>query len=193
MEYDAEKREIKLERKINELDKFVVDFCSILDDYVIVSGYVSILFGRSRATEDVDLLVPAMSEKEFLNIWRKLYDAGFECLNTAKTREAFDMLKEHAIRFARKNKPLPNMEFKLIKNDLERYSFENKLKVNLKTGSLFISPIEMQIAFKLSLGSEKDIEDAKHLYVLFKDKINKEELLSLIEKLEVNDKFEIII
>ena len=192
MEYNLKNREIKLDRKINELDKFVIDFCNILDEYVIVSGYVSILFGRSRATEDVDLLVQPMNEDKFTKIWKKLYDAGFECLNTTKIDEAFKMLEEHAIRFSRKNKPLPNMEFKIIKNDLERYSSENKLKVNLKTGSLFISPIEMQIAFKLGLGSEKDIEDAKHLYELFKESINKEEFRSLIEKLKVKEKFEMI-
>jgi hypothetical protein len=50
----------------------------------------------------------------------------------------------------------------------------------------------MQIVFKLSLGSEKDMEDAKHLYELFKENINKEEFHSLIEKLKVKEKFEII-
>lgn len=50
----------------------------------------------------------------------------------------------------------------------------------------------MQIAYKLFLGTEKDLEDAKHLYDLFKEKLNKEELLYLIDKLKVKDKFEII-
>ena len=50
-------KEIKLNKELNKLDKFVIDFCKLLDRYVIVSGYVSILFGRSRSTEDVDLLI----------------------------------------------------------------------------------------------------------------------------------------
>ena len=45
-----------------------------------------------------------------------------------------------------------------------------------------------QIAYKLFLGSYKDIEDARHLYKLFKDKLNKEEWLSACMKLSVMEK-----
>ena len=37
---------------------------------------------------------------------------------------------------------------------------------------LHISPIEVQIPFKLFLGSEKDIEDAMHLYEVFKQRLD---------------------
>lgn len=195
MEYNINKKQIKLDRNLNELDNFVIDFCSILDKYVLVSGYVSILFGRSRATEDVDLLIPPLAKEEFSLLWKKIEKSGFECLNTSKIDEALDILKESAIRFARKNKPLPNMEFKIMKNDIERYSYENKLKVILKLGEIFISPLEMQIAYKLFLGrkgNEKDIEDAKHIYNLFLEKINKKELIRLINELNVEKEFELI-
>jgi len=49
-------KKIKLDKPINELDKFVLHFIKILEkhvDYVIISGYVAIPLGRSRATEDV--------------------------------------------------------------------------------------------------------------------------------------------
>jgi len=195
MEYNTKKKEIKLNREFNQLDKFVLDFCSLIKEYVIVSGYVSILFGRSRATEDVDMLVPKMSKEEFKEIWDKTMKNGFECLNTSKIDEAYKSMNDHAIRFARKNRPLPNMEFKLIKNDLDKYSFENKLLVRLKHGELFISPIEMQIAYKLFLakgGNEKDVEDAKHIYILFNEKINKEELARLVKLLKVEKQLEMI-
>jgi hypothetical protein len=48
-------------RRLSNLDLFV---CRVLDiltyhsPYAIVSGYVAILFGRTRTTEDVDLLMP---------------------------------------------------------------------------------------------------------------------------------------
>ena len=58
MEYNPLKKELKLDRKISDLDKFVLDFCNLLERYVLVSRYVSILLGRSRATEDIDLLIP---------------------------------------------------------------------------------------------------------------------------------------
>lgn len=191
MEYDIDKKEIILNRELNKLDKFVLDFTSYLKNYVIVSGYVSILLGRSRATEDVDLLIPVMTEQEFYDLWRKLLKDNFECINTSKPEEAFNMLKSHAIRFF-KEAIIPNIEFKIIKNDLDKYSFENKIKVVLGEEGLYISPLEIQIAYKLFLGSDKDIEDAKHLFSIFKEKINKHNLLSFLKKLKVEDKFKLI-
>ena len=200
MEYNKEKREIVIKKKANNLDKFALSFCGLLDRYVIVSGYVSIILGRSRATEDIDLLIPSLTEEEFERIWEKVHEKGFECVNTSKRKEAFSMLKEHAIRFF-KNNPVPNIEFKTIKTDLDKYSYENKIKVVLKDGELFISPLELQIAYKLFLASDeideefqpdKDIEDARHLYRLFKEKINKEELLVFIKKLNVEKRLRLL-
>jgi hypothetical protein len=188
MQYFEDKKEILLNKEINDLDKFVLNFVDLLDNYVIVSGYVSILFGRSRMTEDVDLLVPPMEAKEFNKIWIKLYEGGFWCINTPKSEEAFNMLKEHAIRFSRENVPIPNIEFKVIKNELDKFSYDNKIKVSINSKNLFISPLELQIAYKLFLGSEKDLEDARHLYNIFKDKLNKQELDDSINKLNVMDK-----
>lgn len=182
------KREVKLDRELSELDNFVIKFIKLLKNYVIVSGYVSILLGRTRATEDVDLLVPKMEKHDFISFWRKVHDEGFWCINTSNADEAFDILNEHAIRFAKKEKPVPNIEFKVIKNDLDKFSYDNRIKVILAFENLYISPIELQIAYKLFLGSEKDIEDARHIYSLLKDKINKEELISSLETLGVFNK-----
>ena len=38
------------------------------------------------------------------------------------------MLSEHAIRFFEKGSPIPNIEFKIIKTELEEYAFNNKIK-----------------------------------------------------------------
>lgn len=195
MEINLERKEIILNKNINELDKFVLDFCRNLDNYVLVSGYVSILFGRSRATEDIDLLISKMSSEKFKEIWEMLEENDFECINTLDVGDAFRMLDEYAIRFCRKGKPVPNMEFKKSSNEVHEYSLKNKIKVKLKDGFLFISPIEMQITYKLMLGkggNEKDLEDAKHLYELFKENINKEELFNLINEFGVKEQFEII-
>jgi len=197
MFYDAEKRTIKLSRRLSNLDKFVLDFVRILEkhiDYVVVSGYVAILLGRSRATEDVDLLASEVSKEKFYIFWEELHSNGFECINTSKAGEAFEMLRKHAIRFFKKGNPAPNIEFKTIKTDLDKYSYENKIKVILEDRKIFISPLELQIAYKLFLAadgtdkelqSDKDIEDARHLYKIFEGKINKEEFLIFINKLNV--------
>jgi len=195
MEINLDEKSIILNKNLNELDKFVFDFCGCLKDYVLVSGYVSILFGRSRATEDVDLLVPKINLDEFKEIWEIIEEKGFECINTSNVEEGFGMFDEYAIRFCRRGKPVPNIEFKKSSNEVHEYSLKNKIKVKLKNGSLFISPIEMQIAYKLMLGkggNEKDLEDAKHLYELFKENINKEELTNLIDGFDAEAQFELI-
>jgi len=200
MEYDAEKREVVCEKELNNLDRFVLDFVDILKDYVIVSGYVSILFGRSRATEDVDLLIPKMDRDKFSRLWKELIVKGFECINTSDMEKAFNILDEHAIRFFRKT-PVPNIEFKIIKTDLDKYSYEKKIKVVLNGKFIFVSPLEVQIAYKLFLAAEgtdeelrpdKDIEDARHLYKIFEDKLNKEELLAFVKKLNVERRLRLL-
>lgn len=201
MRYNVLKREIICEKILSNLDKFVLDFVSCVEDYVIVSGYVFILLGRTRATEDVDLLIPQMTERDFLKFWKEIYNLGFWCINTSEPEKAFNLLKGHAIRFAKEGRPVPNIEFKIIKNDLDRYSYENRIKVVLKDCVFFISPLELQIAYKLFLAadgtdeelqSDKDIEDARHLYKLFKDKINKDEFVGFINQLNIKKRLRLL-
>jgi len=61
---------IILDRNLSELDKLVIEFTNFFErysiNYVIVSGYVSILFGRARSTEDIDILVEKLDFNKFL-------------------------------------------------------------------------------------------------------------------------------
>ena len=80
--YNLKDNVIIIERDLNELDFFVLDFLEILkkhSDYLVVSGYVSISTGRTRATEDVDVLVPLMDKKEFGELFNELRTSGFWC------------------------------------------------------------------------------------------------------------------
>lgn len=65
MEFDGDT--LVIDRTPSELDEMVLEFTEILDeddiDYVIVSGYVAILTGRSRATEDIDIVIERLSLK----------------------------------------------------------------------------------------------------------------------------------
>ena len=57
-------------KAISELDKFVFEITSKLaklTDYVIVSGYIAILFGRSRTTEDIDILIKPIEFSAFVD------------------------------------------------------------------------------------------------------------------------------
>ena len=84
----------------------------------------------------------------------------------------------HSIRYAKKDKIIPNMELRFIKNPVDKGAFNNKIKVKLGKQTLFISPLELQIIYKEQvLGSPKDKEDALHLREVFKDKLSSEKLL----------------
>ncbi len=203
MEYDVKNRQIKINKILNELDKFTINFVKILEKhsaYVIVSGYVSILLGRSRASEDVDLLVPDMPFQNFLTLFNDLINQGYECANTSIPNDAFEMWDEHAIRFY-KEQPVPNIEFKKITNEIQKKALAEKISVIMGEDKLFISPLELQIAYKLSImskgdieeiSSDKDFEDAKHLYDVFLEKLNKEELLKFMKLFKVEDKMELL-
>lgn len=172
------KNTIQLDKKLNELDLFVLDFVKVLEKhtvYVIVSGYTSLLFGRSRATEDVDILVPETSLEVFTALFKDLQNHDFWCLNADDVNTLYgDYLKQKtAVRFAKKNKIIPNMEFKFVKNNFDVNTIKNRVKIITKKGILFIGNLEEEIAFKeVVLCSDKDNEDARFLRNLFKDSLD---------------------
>jgi len=81
------------------------------------------------------------------------------------------------------------MEIKFSKIDLDFWVLEERREVLLNNHKLFISPLELQIPFKLFLGSEKDIEDARHLYSIFKDKLDVKILQEFNRKLKIEKLF----
>ncbi|MBI4015834.1 MAG: nucleotidyltransferase [Candidatus Aenigmarchaeota archaeon] len=190
MEITFKGREIIFNKEMNFLDKLVVEFCGILEaagiEYVIVSGYVSILFGRTRTTEDVDMFIEKVSKEKLAGVLDVLEKKGFWVINSGSVDDAFEILSDNiAIRIAKAEKTLPNFEVKFAKKDTDFYSMKKRLAVNLPDGKIYISPIEMHIAYKLYLGSEKDMEDAYHVYKLLKNNIDIGELKRLINMLGV--------
>ena len=190
MKIKVSKASIRLVKELNDLDKLVVDFVRILDrnkiKYVLVSGYVSILFGRSRSSEDIDIIVKKLPKRSFAVLWEDLLKY-FECLVPDNFESAYDkyLMKQTSIRFSRKDQPIPNIEFMFPKaEDLDNWVLKNGKQVRLNRQILKISPIELQIAYKLFLGSGKDIEDARHLYQLFKENLNQKLLSEFLLKLD---------
>lgn len=189
MEMIVSKKGIEFEKELNELDSFVISFCSVLNrlkiKYVLISGYVSILFGRNRASEDVDIFIEKLNAEKFSLLWDALSE-NFECLIKGRDSAYNEyLLNSNAIRFAKKNEFIPNMELKFPKSELDKLTLAERVKVKVNNDEIYISPIEIQIPFKLLLGSEKDIEDAKYLYEIFKDKLNMEELQEVCRKLKI--------
>lgn len=190
MEFEFKNNQILFDRELSELDKFVIKFVKVLNknkiNYVIVSGYIAILFGRSRETEDIDIILKKMSFKKFNTFWNEI-NKEFECLNTSSPKEAYEefLLEQTSIRFAYSREFIPNVEIKFPKKEFERETLCNKIIVKSDNYSLNISNLEKQIAFKLFLGSEKDLEDARHLWNIFKENLNKKEIITKAQELKV--------
>lgn len=86
------KKAIKLDKVLNELGKFVFKFIKILEkhvDYVIVSGYISILLGRAMATEDIDIFIKRLDKEKFYGLYEDLEGHGYWCLNAEDKDELY--------------------------------------------------------------------------------------------------------
>ncbi|MBM3234105.1 hypothetical protein FJZ19_03350 [Candidatus Pacearchaeota archaeon] len=189
MIYNKDKREIILDRKLSNLDELVIEFIKILEryaDYVVISGYISILLGRTRITEDIDVYIKEISFERFSKLYRELEERGFWCINAEKPESVYDYLKNSkAVRFARKNTSIPNFEVGFPKRDIDLETFSDFIIVILNNVKLKISSLERHIAFKrYYLETDKDIEDALHIEELFKEKIDYEKINKLKKIIE---------
>ena len=112
--------------------------------------------------------------EEFEKLERDLIKGGFFCINAEKIEDIFSYLSEGlAVRFSRKNKPIPNFEVKFPKNKIDEETFEDFVIVKIGKEKIKISSLERQIAFKrYFLKSEKDTEDALHIEEIFKEQFN---------------------
>ena len=187
-------KRIVFEKELNALDHLTLDFAAVLErlkiKYVVVSGYVSILFGRSRSSEDVDLIMEKVPPERFQELWGALSE-HFVCINVGDSNEAYKgyLSTGLAVRFSKPGVFVPNIELKFPKIPPEFEALRERKEVLVNKKRLFVSPLELQIAFKLYLGSEKDIEDAKHLYRLFKGKLDRRLLDDHNQKLNITHVF----
>ena len=88
---------IQLNRELSDLDQLVLRFVNIIKKhtpYVLVSGYIAILFGRSRGTEDVDLYINKLSFVEFLSLYQDFCSQGFWALNANDAAELYSMSQD---------------------------------------------------------------------------------------------------
>jgi hypothetical protein len=176
-------------KTLNALDKFVLAFSRILEkyvDYVIVGGYVAILFGRSRGTEDVDVIVRRMEHSEFLLLYNELRGKGYYFVNPGEPSELYRMLDGGLrARVTVEGTVIPNFELKFAESELDEYSLDNRIAVVFDDERVYVPPIELQIAYKLYLGSEKDVEDAVYLWEVFKEHLDLRLLRKFMEILGV--------
>ncbi len=178
MDFSFNGNSIVFHRELFKVDKLVFKFVSALEkagvDYVIVSGYVATIFGRKNEEGDVDFILEEMPLEKFVKLWRELHWLGFYCLNAIGEQRAFEdfLDKKRSIRFAEDGSFIPNFEIKFAKTEISKYALENKIRLQLNEKMLLISQLELQIAFKIVLGSENDLADARYLYEMFKNNID---------------------
>ena len=190
MELEYEHGKIIMKNKVmTALDTFVLDFTRLLEkyvDYVVVSGYVVILFGRARGTEDIDTIIRHMDKPFFESFYQDLTHEGYYFLNPEDANGLYEMLEERlGTRIAKEDTLIPNAELKFAKDALDKYSLEERVEIIMGENHLFVSPIELQVAYKLYLGSDKDIEDAVYLWDIFEERIDRVLLREFMETLNV--------
>jgi hypothetical protein len=183
---------IEIKKELNIYDKLTFCFVESLDKlgirYAIVAGYVALVFNRIRNTEDVDLFVENLTEATFSKLWDEL-NKKMECVNASSPEEAYHLyLKEGiAVRFSMKGTFVPNIEMKFVKRSIDIYSVDNAVKIILNGKKLLFGPLELQIVYKMYLGSDKDIEDAIFIYRVLKEKLNEKELFKFLKQFEISD------
>lgn len=89
------------------------------------------------------------------------------------------------IRLCEKDSFIPNIEIKFVKNESDDYSFQNRIPLIIADNIFYISPLEIQIAYKIWLGSEKDIEDALFLKEVTSDFIDEKLLQEFYSSFKV--------
>jgi hypothetical protein len=180
----------------NILDEFVEDFVEIIEEhcnYIIVSGFVAIAHGRSRGTEDIDMIIDKLSLEAFSKLHKELIKGGFECMQSGDSKVIYEYLNDiTSVRYTRKGEHLPEMEIKFAKDELDLYQLATKVKLPLTKLDVWFSSIEMNIAFKEEyLKSDKDMEDAKHLRIIYEGEINDDEIRKIkkdIKRIRMNGK-----
>ena len=157
---------LHLDKELSLLDEFVIDVTSILGDlgvgYVVVSGYVAILTGRSRATEDIDTIIEPLSSEGARDLASRLRDEGYWGA-TAPLEDLHEMLTDGLrVRVAEDGRMTPNFELWFPKDEYDRRALEEPLVARIDGHEVNVGPLEQQIAYKLFLGTEKDFEDSLH-------------------------------
>ena len=171
------------------LDDFAEDFCKIVDKhckYIICSGFVAISHGRSRGTEDIDMIIEKLSLDKFKELHDKLVENGFVCIQTNDAKKIYEdyLYQGDSVRYTRKNEMLPEMELKFAKDEIDNFQLNSRIKIPFTGLDVYFPRIEEAIAFKEEyLKSEKDLEDAKHLRIIYEGEIDENYIKEFKEKI----------
>ena len=173
------------------LDKFAEDFARVLEKhckYIVVSGFVAIAHGRSRGTEDIDIIIEKISLERFIELHKELIKEEFECMQSENAEVIYDdyLNKGDSVRYVRKSEGYfpPEVELKFAKDSLDEEQLKTRTKLPLTGLDVYFSSIEMNIAFKEELlKTKKDMEDANHLRIVYKEEISEDKIEEIKKKI----------
>jgi len=183
-----------VEREPNQLDELAIRFSEILGQFdikhVYIAGYVSILAGRARSTEDVDVLIERIDEEAAVELAETLDEKGYWGPAMPLT-SMYEMLDNgDNIWVAPEDQITPHLEVKFARDEFDRASLQNAITARIGDEAISIGPLELQTAYKLHLNAQKDIEDAVHLYTLFEESLSVPRLEEWVTRLDVEDEYE---
>jgi hypothetical protein len=158
-------------REPNRLDTLAIDFSRVLSrldiDHVFVAGYVAILAGRSRSTEGVDVFIERCPPGRIDELVAELEREGFWGPAMPLSEMYGNLAAGTNIWVASDGEMTPHLEVKFPGDEFDRAPLENAIDAHIGDEAVPIGPLELQIAYKLSLGGRTDLEDAAHLYTVF--------------------------
>jgi len=183
-----------VEREPNQLDELALSFSAVLNrfdiDHVFIAGYVAILAGRARSTEDVDVLIEELDETTASRLATALEDERFWGPAMPLDSMSEMLVNGDNIWVAPDDQITPHLEVKLVRDEFDRASLGNSTTARIGGGTIPIGPLELQIAYKLHLGAQKDLEDAVHLYSLFEETLRGSRLEEWVTRLGVEDEYD---
>lgn len=182
-----------VEKDPSVLDELILDVADVLAangvEYAVVSGYVAVLFGRSRATEDIDVLIERCDAETAASVADDLSDEGLWGAAMPLDDLYVTLADDLPVRVARHGDRVPNVELKFVTDEYDRLSLSNTITVEFGERTLQIVQPELQIAYKLGMSAERDFEDARHLYETTRETLSTDALESYVERLGVESSY----
>jgi len=125
---------------LNPEDEIALRFSRILEklgiEYVVVAGYIAILFGRGCRTEDIDFIVMPLTEDMFVDLCREVSEEGFRLMQgdvrlESSVRSVYrDYLANgYSVRFMYGDVIFPNIEFKFSSTTIHKHALNNSYRV----------------------------------------------------------------
>lgn len=185
---------LEIDRAPNELDSLAIEFTRHLDahdiQHVYVAGYTAILAGRSRATEDIDVLLAPQSESTISQLVDRLTAA--DLWGPAMSLEDMYETLETGGRvwIARTDHVIPHLDVTFVADEFDRASLRNAIPARIGHAELPIGPLELAIAYKLHMGAQRDFEDALHLFSLFGETLSTDRLEHWVSALGVQNEYD---